>query len=1138
MGDKIIINLRNIWSFCQAEKRLTLRLTRYWIFIFLSYLVAIGLLIIKSVWHTMGSSVSASVGLLAPRYNISESGLYYVIIFLIGIIFLAFDVRARDTRERVHEILDARNYRNLELVLGRFLGMFLSAWIPVVVLVLIIQLLGWLLPLFGSPFGRTIEPHSLFSFPIFIALPAMAFSCALVITITLLVRQRFIAMLLSGAALFSLYALSVGQFPYSITSSIDLLGFFQTNIASDLVPSVALDFSGWIQRGGVLILTFGLLLFAAVVHPRLEGGNRAKQTIVASSISLVGIFLLVLVFQVRNHDLTKIEKWQLAHQQKSQQQIPDVVTLNANVKVNPGQALEVELDLHIQAPSSNQSNQSNQLTQLIFSLNPGFKIDRVENNQGQIIEPIFENGLLEIPLNKPLENSQQTYLKIHYSGRPDIDFAYLDSVINPRALSNQNANVALLGFDNAIFDKQYVALMPGIHWLPTAGVDVGRDDTRKRPRDFFQLNLNVDLPATWLAAGPGLRQEESRNKDRVAYNFAPKTSISEIAILAAPFESYSTTINEITFEMLVHPKHSQSIEVLSLSKEQIKTWISDKLSLAKDAGLTYPFNAFTLVEVPNTLRGYTGGWRTQTALAPPSMVLMKESGLPTARFDFDATETFGKGRALKEQQDGPAKIMRNRLIEFYNNDFTGGNVFTGIARSFFSHQISASGKDALALDYTLQQLVTLVISEQQGFFSPSRMFDVLQSMGRTIGPDPKRGERVAERVMNSFTSDVDVWDKAMDAPLDHIDPWEDPRLTTDLLALKGGGLAKIIYDILGPDKAGQIVAQILSQHRGSSYQLKDFVTASKNLNASLGDLIENWFATTGLAGFTSEQIQLYQLPANQNGNTRYQLKMHIKNEEAVTGFVRVAWNLEAGQAKSLSAPIQVNPHSAIEFGVILNQPPKDVYIEPYLSLNRQGFLVKSFNTSEITTQDKLAFNGIREIKLQQDNQNRIIIDDLDPKFTISRTDENSGLRLEGSAWNKRNDQGLPVFKGWKPAQWSRRSEQAAWGKYRHTLAMIRPGDGNSKANLVAEIPQAGRWQLEMYLPNVVPVRQKRLGIIEVEIIYGNETKPLQFNAQDGVMGWNSIGEFDLPLGDVKVAISNKTDGEVVIADAIAWSQVN
>src|SRR5690606_35524796 len=102
-----------------------------------------------------------------------------------------------------------------------------------------------------------------------------------------------------------------------------------------------------------------------------------------------------------------------------------------------------------------------------------------------------------------------------------------------------------------------------------------------------------------------------------------------------------------------------------------------------------------------------------------------------------------------------------RLIEFFRNDFTGGNIFAGIARSFFNHQTAAVGPDSIALDYVLQQLVTSIIADQRNHFSVARVADVIdQSAQLSMGSDIYGGEEVTDRLLASVTSGFDVWEAA------------------------------------------------------------------------------------------------------------------------------------------------------------------------------------------------------------------------------------------------------------------------------------------------------------------------------------------------------------------------------------------
>ena len=266
---------------------------------------------------------------------------------------------------------------------------------------------------------------------------------------------------------------------------------------------------------------------------------------------------------------------------------------------------------------------------------------------------------------------------------------------------------------------------------------------------FYTVDLRVRLPAGWTAAGPGLRTENLKTSDEVEYRFMPQSVVPEVALMAAPFEKFSTELEGITFELLLHPDHNQIVDMVSHSKAEIEQWITDKLALIQDAGLKYPYRAFTLVEVPNTLRGYIGGWRMDTALAPPSMVLMKEKGFPTARFDIgfgsDLEGLLFGGNEKEEKESDPALLMRNRLVRYFSNDFSGGNLFSGFARSFFAHQTAAVGKEAIALDYALKDLATLVVSGERSYFSVEKSVLLDETLDEILDSDQQPINRLLKK---------------------------------------------------------------------------------------------------------------------------------------------------------------------------------------------------------------------------------------------------------------------------------------------------------------------------------------------------------------------------------------------------------
>jgi hypothetical protein len=97
-----------ILAVARAEMRSVRRLVRYWLFAVVSVLASFAFYAYYAALHGFLSRLSATIGAIGPRYLVGAMGIYILAIFLLGLIFLAFDVRARDERERMAEVLDSR----------------------------------------------------------------------------------------------------------------------------------------------------------------------------------------------------------------------------------------------------------------------------------------------------------------------------------------------------------------------------------------------------------------------------------------------------------------------------------------------------------------------------------------------------------------------------------------------------------------------------------------------------------------------------------------------------------------------------------------------------------------------------------------------------------------------------------------------------------------------------------------------------------------------------------------------------------------------------------------------------------------------------------------------------------------------
>ena len=1114
-----------IWGLARAEARLTRRLVRYWLFVIVGLLVAAFQFGQFMVIYKMFSSGSASAATVNPRYFLASAAGGFVLIFYVGLIFLAFEVRARDVRERIVEVLDARPVSNIELLAGRALGIGIAVWIPLAVVVGLIALVGWLM-------GVPIHGRSVVTMLFLFTIPAFVYLIGVIFLVTMLVRHRLLAFL---ASIVFIAGSFVGFFfmPFWTAPVMDSIGNNVALFPSDLIPEV-ISGAGLIQRVGYLLMGLGLIGFAIVLHPRKDGGSRGLRSAVAAGLVGVGLGLCVWIALDTKANVDQQTAWAEIHRARLGTPVPDLRSIRGDVNVEPGRKLTLDLDLELAGTEARPAT-------ALFAFNPGMNVTEI-GSSGRELSFTHEDGLLEIQLPAPLGPGETFVLSLKAEGEPNPWFSYIDAAKNPYLEKASEAQIVFLGYDPMIWDKRYVALMPGVRWLPATGPEFDRGGDQN-PIDYFEIDLTFELPAGWLAAGPGRREDAGGEGQRVKYRYAPSAPLPEVCLIASRFDSLSTEIAGVTVEILLYPGHKKSIEFFADSAEEIKQTLTDHLTEAAEAGLDYPYGALTMVEVPIPLRGYGGGWRMDTTLTQPAMILTRENTFPTAW--FEGWERWNRG--AEDREGGVPRAKRQLLEAFFENDFNGGNPFTAAARSFLGYQTSGRGPEALAMNYVLEQLTSQTVAGRKGFFSVhffTGNFGQEFAMAGYEMQNPNRiSDSYADVLIDRIAATNKVWDAMSRVKLSEIDPRNDPEETLYVLAVKGGAMAESMLDGMGKRQAGRFLAALRERRSGSGYTREDILLAGDDIGEDLSTWLELWIDQTDLPGFWAEDVRYFRLTDDDTGAPRYQLLLTLRNGEATAGMVRVEYRTKEGATgRQRTHPIAVPGNSALQVGLVLSEPLEWLRVWPYLALNRAPFNL----TIPVYDPDRLRdiepFHGERMIELDTEGDGSFIVDDLDAGFSITIADEGKGLRATGSKDDRDLDAGLPPIQGDRArADWSRYVHPDAYGKYRRTTAIVRQGTGEKKAVFSAEISRSGRWELSFHLPaeqrsGLMASRRDR-GSWKLVLDDGTGTRDIEFDAENNDSGWNSLGVFDIAAETVRLIVSNETGGDYVLADAIRWTPV-
>lgn len=835
--------------------------------------------------------------------------------------------------------------------------------------------------------------------------------------------------------------------------------------------------------------------------------------------------------------------------------------------IQPGRRLSLEVTYTLAATEP--------LEELLFSFNPGLEVSGLRLN-GASAESSHELGLLRVSLAATAQPGERFTMEIAATGIPDASFAYLDSDIDLADAKGEARNLTLLGTEASLFDRRYVALMPGVRWLPLPGAATGHDDPEHYGRDYYAVDLEVDVPDGWLVAGPGLRRDAADGR----FRFAPPVPVPEVALLASVFDRRHLTVDGLTFELLLAPGHGDNLEPFADSVDALEERIGGVLEEARKAGLGYPYEGLSLVEIPAGLRAYGGGWRMDSVQAAPGIMMLREYGFPTARFDtllkflrqvgHPAGAPMARAEA-GEDADAVRELARTKiglLESHFTIDFSGGSLFDGITRSLFRFQTSSRGEGAIALDYLCHELAAVLIHHRQAglYFSP-RDFATTQGMNRILGQFfgglASGGGSLSISVSSTGSEPqaASVWSRALDTPLAKLDPSQGGDEALDVLALKAPALARSMVDGLGRDTVAALMAELRRRHAGSTFTIDDFNAAAEHAGAELDALLGDWLHDASLPGFLASDAAVARLLDDERGEPRYQVRAYVHNGEPTPGLVRLgAVSDSVGASNTLSDPVRVDGHASVEMGIVMDEPPVRVWVAPYLSLNRGDILLQLPDHDTTEAADAEPLNGSRPSDWLPPPEPGIVVDDLDDGFSVVYAtpgdEERYGLR--STPWwmeTQDIDQGLPVFDMAAPPApgWMRTNVASTWGRYRHAAAVAYPGSGGASARFAAELPQAGRWRLDYHLPDVesgqrgpaagLTIRvqsnifEQDMGDLEMTIVADDAETPVEFDAAAATVGWNDLGEFTLPAGEVALLVSNRTSGAYVVADAVRWRPV-
>ena len=611
----------------------------------------IAVFVAHSTAHYARSRISPT-GYVDPRYMIEGIGAIPLWTACVGLALLAFDLSRTDRRDGAFQSVFVRPVANVELVLGRLCALVVAAWVPLVIFAIAIPGIGIASQLLDWPISGTVRSGLLVRFLLFESMPAIIIFAgfALLMTAT---GSRILAVVPLVALGTQIYILF--HVPSYLRESVSVIGTLG-GIASDFMPVVAKG-NEVFRAGCSTLIGTGLCVITAAMHPRLDTVRPISSLAAGLAFVLPGVMGLAYLVRADFHEIAERDAWAEAHASVSGHHGADVERISAKVGIDPEEGLSVEAILNLALPRRT-------ISHLVLSSNPGIRIVEVRLDD-RTVDFSHDSGLLTVMLEKT--TAKYVTLFVKSNGVPDPHFAYLDSAVDAHAASLADSQLQLLGTEASIFSKHYVALMPGVRWMPFPGANYQSNAAESPIRDSFELNLEVTVPSDWVAVGPGPPVDIDRQGPTHTYRFRPATALSDFGVLASPLlDRNAIVVNGTKFELFMHPEHQRNLDYIGpgVVEHYVGTLRPDALS--SNADLFFPYGGLSIVEVPSTLRGYGGGWRLDSVLGLPGVILVREHGFPTAWL------------ASPWGDDAISRTLY--LGNYLDRDYSGGNLVSAVSR--------------------------------------------------------------------------------------------------------------------------------------------------------------------------------------------------------------------------------------------------------------------------------------------------------------------------------------------------------------------------------------------------------------------------------------------------------------------------
>ena len=660
--------------------------------------------------------------------------------------------------------------------------------------------------------------------------------------------------------------------------------------------------------------------------------------------------------------------------------------------------------------------------------------------------------------------------------------------------------------------SDYVLFTPETYWYPRPGT--GYSDKSPDWQQTYFSRFRLDVKPL-----PGL----------VSISQSANNPYQSISLIIGKYEQKSVESDSTLYSIWHIKGHDYYEAAFDSIRDTIPGLIRNlRENLERTYKLSYPFDRFSVVEVPAQFYSYVRSWSQAQEVVQPEMVLFPELGCMFNQMDFVRSKKnqlkWSKrgGREISEEE-AEIRVMNSFLWIFSQTE--GNYNFSSGSRGKFN--ISSQSNPYFLFPELYNFRYNIYSSE---WSVTNRLVELyLQRKSDNNG-----WEREINGISNNEKANLLMERysfKELLSDVKHLD------LLNNTISLKGYCLFAPAEVNMGVSLFRDSLYALLERNEFRNMRFENLLDTLEMISgADIRAGISGWDRPTPLPFYTIGQPEVTKI--TNKGQESFVLKQLVSNNSDNDGMLQL--NIQIGgyspsidprvnrklplaarQTKLLvtvweEAPRQVDVNTLIAGNLpsILNLPVTNIREERERAVDTEGdFIVTDFSP-------------VVEGEVVVDNEDSLFflsepaVVGLLPKW-LDKV-ENTSFKYAGvSPWRA-------------PLQWTATTNAAYYGRYIRSAYVIKSGNGSQTATWKVPILSAGQYDVYYYVSkdNELKYNKQAGGEYHFKVEYDEENEDAYIDLKKANEGWEPIGAYYFSSDTVRITLTNECKLRSVTADAV------